>query len=65
MHSGTATFSGLALLLAGSLRAALDSPRPDYAARAAELVSAFSHEAMDRVLARDVLPRLLPAWDSR
>lgn len=51
--------------LAGSLRAALDAPRPDYAARAADLLSAFSHEAMDRVLARDVLPRLLPAWEPR
>ena len=51
--------------LAGALRVALDSPRADYATRAAELLSAFSREAMDRVLARDVLPRLLPAWEPR
>jgi hypothetical protein len=51
--------------LAGALRAALDAPLPDYTARAAVLLEAFSRDAMDRVLARDVLPRLLPAWVNR
>ena len=48
--------------LAGALRIALDDPRADYARRAAELLQAFSREAMDRILARDVLRRLLPGW---
>ena len=46
--------------LAGALRAALDSPSPGYAARAAELLAPFGRDAVDEVVVRDVLPRLLP-----
>jgi Glycosyl transferases group 1 len=46
--------------LAVGLRAALDSPVPGYAARAAELLGPFRREAVDATVARDVLPRLLP-----
>jgi hypothetical protein len=48
--------------LAPALRAALDSPVPGYAARAAELLRPFRRAAVDAVVARDVLPRLLPGW---
>jgi hypothetical protein len=48
--------------LAGALRLALDDPVPGYSERAAELLEPFSHEALDRTLAQDVLPRLLPAF---
>ncbi len=41
------------------VRAALDDPRPGYARRAAELLEPFSHAAVDRTVAEDVLPRLL------
>jgi hypothetical protein len=51
--------------LVGAIRTALDSPRPDYRGRAASMLEAFSHAAMDRALAQDVLPRLLPAWVKR
>ena len=51
--------------LAGALRAALDDPVSDYASRAAALLEPFSRAAVDRVLVRDVLPRLLPGWGSR
>ena len=51
--------------LAGALRIALDDPRADYAPRAAGLLQTFSREAMDRILARDVLTRLLPGWGER
>jgi hypothetical protein len=46
--------------LATALRAALDSPIPGYAASAAELLEPFGRDAVDAVVARDVLPRLLP-----
>jgi hypothetical protein len=46
--------------LAGALRAALDSPVAGYAARAAELLKPFRRDAVDAVVARDVLPRLVP-----
>ena len=36
--------------LAPALRAALDDPAPDYAARAAELIAPFSREAVDQTL---------------
>jgi glycosyltransferase involved in cell wall biosynthesis len=48
--------------LAGALRLALDDPLPGYAARAAELLVPYARETVDRSLARDVLPRLLPGW---
>jgi glycosyl transferase family 1 len=48
--------------LASALRAALDAPLPGYAQRAAALLEPFSPAAIDRTLAQDVLPRLLPAW---
>jgi glycosyltransferase involved in cell wall biosynthesis len=46
--------------LAGAVRVALDDPVPGYAERAATLLAPFRREAVDRVLADDVLPRLLP-----
>jgi len=46
--------------LAPALRAALDAPTPGYAARAAELLRPFSHAAVDRVVAEELVPRLLP-----
>jgi len=50
--------------LAPALRAALDDPVAGYAERAAELLEPFSRAAVDRVLAHDVLPRLLPGWSA-
>jgi glycosyltransferase involved in cell wall biosynthesis len=46
--------------LVGAVRAALDDPVPDYAERAAALLAPFRREAVDRSVAREVLPRLLP-----
>lgn len=51
--------------LARALRAALDDPLAGYSERAAELLEPFSRGAVDRVLAHDVLPRLLPGWTPR
>lgn len=48
--------------LVPALRAALDEPSPGYGARARALLEPFSPESVDRTLAADVLPRLLPAW---
>lgn len=45
-----------------ALRAALDDPRPDYAAAAAELLAPYRRASMSEVLSRDVLPRLVPGW---
>jgi Glycosyl transferases group 1 len=45
--------------LARALRTALDDPRPDYAARAAEMLAPFSREAVDRTVAQELVPRLL------
>jgi hypothetical protein len=45
--------------LAPALRHALDDPRPDYAARAAELLAPFRRAAVDETIATCVLPRLL------
>ncbi|MFI5004912.1 MAG: glycosyltransferase [Solirubrobacterales bacterium] len=42
-----------------ALRCALDSPASDYTARAAELVEPFTAAAVDRIVADDLLPRLL------
>jgi hypothetical protein len=41
-----------------AIRTALDDPRPGYAARAAELLRPWSPEAVDRVVAEQLLPRL-------
>jgi glycosyltransferase involved in cell wall biosynthesis len=45
--------------LPGALRTALDDPSPDYAARAAEALTPFRREALDRLVAEQLLPRLL------
>ena len=45
--------------LAGALRAALDEPVMDYAARAGGLLAPFRRAAVDRVVAEEALPRLL------
>jgi glycosyltransferase involved in cell wall biosynthesis len=42
-----------------ALRTALDDPAPDYAARAIEALAPFSREALDRLVAERLLPRLL------
>jgi glycosyltransferase involved in cell wall biosynthesis len=42
-----------------ALRTALDSPREDYAMRAAALVEPFTAAAVDRVVAGELLPRLV------
>jgi hypothetical protein len=41
-----------------ALRAALDDPTPDYAARALELMAPFARDAVDRLIADEMLPRL-------
>ena len=43
-----------------AIRTALDDPAPAYAERAAELLAPYRREAVDRVVAEAVLPRLLP-----
>jgi hypothetical protein len=45
--------------LAGALRAALSDPRADYAERARAALLPFSRSAVDRVVAEQLLPRLL------
>lgn len=45
--------------LAKALRTALDDPLPGYARRAEGLLRPFGRAAVDRTIARDVLPRLL------
>ncbi len=45
--------------LGGSLRAALDAPAAGYAARALEALKPFRREAIERVVAQELLPRLL------
>jgi hypothetical protein len=45
--------------LAAGLRAALDQPLSDYAERARAAVAPFSRAAADRIVADDLLPRLL------
>ena len=49
--------------LAAAVRTGLDDPLAGYAERAAELLVRFRREALDRTIARHVLPRLLPAFD--
>jgi hypothetical protein len=48
--------------LGRAIRIALDDPLPGYAERAARLLEPFSRRAVDRVLAQDVLPRLLAGF---
>lgn len=45
--------------IAGAIRQALDSASPNYSARAAELLHPFTHTAVDRVVADELLPKLL------
>ena len=45
--------------LEGALRAALDDPLADYAARAREALAPFTRQAVDRLVAEELLPRLL------
>jgi hypothetical protein len=45
--------------LAGGLRAALHSPLADYSSRAREALAPFTREAADRLVAEQLLPRLL------
>lgn len=46
--------------LARAIRAALDEPAGDYAERAAGALAPWRREAVDRVVAEELLPRLLP-----
>jgi hypothetical protein len=46
--------------LAAALRVALDDPLAEYGSRAAGLLAPFRREAVDRTIASEVLPRLLP-----
>ena len=45
--------------LQGALCTALDHPRADYASRASEALAPFTREAVDRIVAHELLPRLL------
>jgi len=45
--------------LTGSLLTALDDPAPDYAARARRALAPFRRETLDRLVAQELLPRLL------
>jgi len=45
--------------LPSALRFALDDPAPDYAARAVGALASFRREAVDRLVAEELLPRLL------
>jgi hypothetical protein len=48
--------------LARAIRVALDDPVAGYAERAAQLLAPFGRAAVDRTVADDVLPRLLPGF---
>jgi hypothetical protein len=50
--------------LAVALRTALDEPVSGYASHAAELLAPYRRSTMSEVLGRDVLPRLVPGWQS-
>jgi hypothetical protein len=45
--------------LDGALRTAMSDPPPDYASRALEAIAPFRREAIDRLVAHELLPRLL------
>ena len=47
--------------LAAALRIALAGPAPGYGERAAELLAPYASDAIDRIVAERVLPRLLAA----
>jgi hypothetical protein len=47
--------------LPGAIRAALDDPRPGYAAAAAEALAPLRREAIDALVRDELLPRLLGA----
>jgi hypothetical protein len=51
--------------LAPAIRAALDDPAPDYGEQAAPLLAPYRPEAVDRVVAETLLPRLLASASSR
>jgi glycosyltransferase involved in cell wall biosynthesis len=42
-----------------ALRSALDDPAPDYASRATAALAPFNRDAVDRLVAQELLPRLL------
>jgi hypothetical protein len=44
--------------LGAALRTALDDPAPNYAARAVEMIAPFARDAIDRLVADELLPRL-------
>ena len=48
-----------------AIRTALDDPLPDYAGRARELLAPLTRAAIDRVVAGDLLPRLLQTRRAR
>lgn len=48
--------------LVAPLRAALDEPRPDYAARARELLEPFTPRAVRKTLTTRVLPAVVTGW---
>ena len=48
--------------LVRAMRTALDDPVPGYAERAAELLEPYRRDAIDRAIAKEVLPRLLPGF---
>lgn len=47
--------------LGAALRLAIDDPAPDYALRASSALTPFSRAAVDRLVADELLPRLLPS----
>jgi hypothetical protein len=51
--------------LPGAIRLALDDPLPGYADRAAALLAPYRPDAVDRVVAEALLPRLLASASSR
>jgi hypothetical protein len=46
--------------LATAIRTALDDPAPGYRRRATAAIEPFSRAAIDRIVERELLPRLLP-----
>ena len=51
--------------LGAAIRVALDAERGDYRSRAAALLEPYSTRGVDRVVAQEVLPRLLTGWQPR
>jgi hypothetical protein len=49
--------------LGGALRLALEDPVADYAQRAQDALAPFSRAAIDRLVARELLPRLLATYN--